>query len=147
MRNNFHMLCALLLAFFLFSCVSSGTGPPEHSEIVSETEVDEEKSIALKKSGGLKEIAPDSEEALSTYSFLKEELASSHPDIELLGIKKAFSQVVAGHNIILVCEYKVDENKENMLLYAKVYYDLKKNRSLVELVLDYSGEKDPAMKE
>lgn len=147
MTDSIHILCSLMLLILMFSCVSSETGTPGHPEVSSETKVDEKNIVSMKKTGGLEKIAVDSEEAVKTYSLIKEELAVSHPEIELKQIKKAYSQVVAGHNIILICEYKEGEEEEHKLLYTKVYYDLETNWNLITLTFEYSDEEEPGTKE
>jgi hypothetical protein len=122
-----------------------------------------------KKTGAPEEIPIDSDYAVETYEFLKDELSLSHPGITLARIEKAFSQVVAGYMIILICGYEEsgtpdepgmsgDEGEDQeppernnseggedsgiQYLYARVYYDLDGNREIAELIFHYAPETD-----
>ena len=86
--------------------------------------------------GGFVDIEPDSQLAMKAYLFLKKELRKSHPDIKLHIIKKSQSQVVAGTNVGLTCEYKEKSDDEIRILYAKVYFGLEGKIRLVQLKLD-----------
>lgn len=57
------------------------------------------------KPGGYTQIPASSENALAAYDFLEIELLTSQPDITLGDTRVAFSQVVAGINVRLVCDY------------------------------------------
>jgi hypothetical protein len=84
-------------------------------------------------------ISRDDDAALEACAFLREELASSHPEIVLGGIKRASRQVVAGYNVRLQCRYRTALDTSTRTLVAIIYFDLEGERRLTSLVLD---EKD-----
>ncbi len=86
--------------------------------------------------GAYARIARDDEEALAAYTFLREELTISRPEIMLGNIRVAYRQVVAGYNIRLKCEYRTTSDARTRLLTVVVYFDLQGGRKLTQLVLD-----------
>jgi hypothetical protein len=99
----------------------------------------EEETPVVPKTGGYSEIDVKDKKAVEAYEFLKQELASRHPEFTLLAAKKAFSQVVAGFKIRLICEY-LDSQKQERQLSAFVYIDPSGNKRMLELNLDYTGD-------
>ncbi len=90
--------------------------------------------------GAYTAISRDDDAALEACAFLREELASSHPEIVLGGIKRASRQVVAGYNVRLQCGYRTaPDTSTRSTLVAIIYFDLEGGRHLTSLVLD---EKD-----
>ena len=85
--------------------------------------------------GGFEKLDVSSEIAVKSFGFLKSELKKSNPDIKLLMIKKAETQVVAGTNVGLTCEY-MDKKGDKRTLYAKIYVSLENKYELTELKLD-----------
>ena len=74
--------------------------------------------------GGYSEIPVSSTNALAAYDFLTLELLKSSPDSITLGAAKlAFSQVVNGVNVRLVCSYS--DSTSDYFLSAVVYLNLK----------------------
>ena len=55
--------------------------------------------------GGYSQISVSSDNALTAYNFLADDVAVTQPDITLGDVRLAFSQVVAGMNVRLVCYY------------------------------------------
>ena len=104
------------------------------SEKISQNNKDE---CEVNFDGGLSDIELDSELVKKSYDFLKEELAVSNPYIDLVSIKEAKSQVVAGINIVLICEYKTNEIDKIYVLYSKIFNDLSNGQKILELYLNY----------
>lgn len=71
---------------------------------------------------------------MKARAFLGEELAAKHPELKLGAVKSAWSQVVAGTNVRLLCAYE-DQGKAKTLR-AVVYIDLSQRASLSSLELD-----------
>lgn len=89
--------------------------------------------------GAYTAISRDDDAALEACAFLRDQLASSHPEIVLGGIKRASRQVVAGYNVRLQCGYRTAPDTSTRTLVAVIYFDLEGGRHLTSLVLD---EKD-----
>ena len=87
--------------------------------------------------GGFQSIPPESQSAQRAFLFLKSALAEKYPDLKLGPIIKAASQVVAGMNIKIICEYTAKNGqKKRKYLTAVVYRDLGDQETLKELNLD-----------
>jgi hypothetical protein len=91
--------------------------------------------------GAYTAISRDDHAALEGYAFLREELARSHPEIVLSGIKRVSRQVVAGYNVRLQCWYRAAPGTSARTLVAIVYFDLEGGRQLTSLFLDEKDER------
>ena len=74
--------------------------------------------------GGYGRIPVSIEHALIAYHFLADDLATTEPEITLGVLKLAFSQVVAGFNVRLVCSYYSSATKKDHFLTAVIYFNL-----------------------
>jgi hypothetical protein len=91
------------------------------------------------ETGGFREIDVNDNKAIDAYEFLEDQLAVSHPEISLVAAKRAFSQVVAGFKIRLICAYRESQKPEDRLL-AIVYIDPGGDKRLLQLELTYAGD-------
>ena len=139
MKIRIFIIITIIFVLLHFSCTSGkviendGRIP---TRVGASSEPDDDTRTS-KKVGAPEEIPLDSDQAVAAYDYVKEELAVSHPHITLKAIQKAFSQVVAGYTIILVCTYQEGDDPVSKLVYVKVYNDLEQNRSIEELSFDY----------
>lgn len=131
----------ILILLFFTSCCSSkertGVGGPDDVAAVKEPE-SEPSPPQEKKMGAFSEIDIDSQYSVESFDFLKNELSKSNPEITLLSVKKAMLQVVAGYNILLICDYISDSKDEAYLLSAKIYFDLEEKPDIKEINLNYA---------
>jgi len=74
--------------------------------------------------GGYSLTPLTSDTVVAAYDFLAAKLAAEYPDIVISVVNFAFSQVVAGTNIKLVCTYSTSGNPNNQYLSAVIYFDL-----------------------
>lgn len=132
----------LFILLFFSSCCSSndraGEGESDNTALVKEQK-NEPSPPQEKKMGGFSEIDIDSQYSVESFNFLKKELLKSNPEIALLSVKKAMLQVVAGYNVLLICDYKSASKDEACLLSAKIYFNLEGKPGIKELNLDYAG--------
>ncbi|MBN2444482.1 MAG: hypothetical protein JXJ04_24185 [Spirochaetales bacterium] len=143
MKNKlFIVFSTIIVLLFCFSCVSNKIEEdiPNAPHLLGSSSGPDDMSGNSKKAGGLEEIPIDSQKAVQGYDFLKESLALSHPLIELQKLLKAYSQVVAGYNIVLICTYGESESETDKYLYAKIYYGLDETPKVISLILDYESE-------
>ncbi len=129
-------LLLLLAGIILTGCISTqsvsgqGSRPKPKNDKIQPPILD---------TGSYREIDVKNNKAVDAYKFLKVQLAGSHPEITLISAMKAYSQVVAGFKIRLICSYRKDQKQEKQLL-ALVYIDPGGNKSLLQLELGYTGE-------
>ncbi len=125
----------LFVVVLLFGCAST---QPALSQGSRPKPKDESTPPAV-ETGGFREIEINDSKAIDAYEFLKDQLAISHPEISLVAAKRAFSQVVAGFKIRLICAYRESQKPEDRLL-AIVYIDPGGNKRLLQLELPYTGK-------
>lgn len=87
--------------------------------------------------GGLSKISNSDDQVKVAYDLLKKEMATKHPTLVLGKVDEAFTQVVAGYNTYLVCEYTEKGKSTTMKLRGKIYTDLNKASSVSEIELNY----------
>ena len=132
MRYLLLLLAGMILTGFVSTQRVSGQGSrpkPKNEKI----------QPPIVETGGYREIDVNDSKAVDAYEFLKKQLAGSHPEITLISATRAYSQVVAGFKIRLICSYRKAQNRENRLL-ALVYIDPGGNKRLLQLELVYTGE-------
>ncbi len=87
--------------------------------------------------GGFVRIRTESNGVRDAYEYLRGVMADKYPDLRLVAVAEAFSQVVAGIKFKLVCEYTEPADRaQKKLLTALVFIDLHSNRSLLDLKLN-----------
>lgn len=86
--------------------------------------------------GGWTPIPGSDETVVKAYSFLKDELKKSKPEILLIKVEKAQSRVVQGVILKLTCKYSKGPGTEKNSLIAVIYADLKQKHTLNKLKLD-----------
>lgn len=86
-----------------------------------------------KKLGGFQQIDINSNYSINAFAFLKQELKNQYPDINLIKIKESYLQIVAGYNVLLICEYNLKSDNKVKILQAKIYTDLNKVQKITEL--------------
>jgi len=132
----------IFIVLFFASCCSSkertGEGESDNTSSVKEQK-NEPSPPKEKKMGGFFEIDIASQYSVESFDFLKKELLKFNPEIALLSVKKAMLQVVAGYNVLLICDYRSASKDEAYLLSAKIYFDLEGKQSIKELNLEYAG--------
>lgn len=75
------------------------------------------------KPGGYGQIPLFSENVLKAYDFLAAGLSSTQPDVILKDIVLAFSQVVAGANYRLVCNYHLNTTNSDHYLSSVIFFN------------------------
>jgi hypothetical protein len=108
-------------------------GQPDENQVEEETFSDE-------MGGQLEEIDAGCDEALEALEFLKQDLSSTNPEIRIIGVIRAFHQVVAGYNTVLICTYEDKIQSETRKLFARVYTNLENKKELIQLELDYTEQ-------
>ena len=145
-KNSYAMLLLIFTAPLLLSGCASRESPGDNIA-VNENSVDQTVAVAEKEDsspvpkemsldGGYSETSTDSENVKESFGFLRKELLISHPEIYLIKVKNAETQIVAGWKIRLICEYNVGESEELHLLQAVIYKDLDQNMTLKDLKFD-----------
>ena len=131
-----------VIVFPLFFCCKSREGKGNSlqnklSEVhqVKEISVPPEEDVA----GGYSEIDTSSQISIEAFEYLKNELSISHSEITEITVQEAMLQVVAGYNIVLICEYKIGSENQSHILSAKIYKDVQDNMRIKELELETTG--------
>ena len=132
MRYLLLLFAGMVLAGCLSTQTVSGQGSRPKPKI-------DKNQPPITDTGNYREIDVKDSKADDAYEFLKEQLAGSHPEITLISVTRAYSQVVAGFKIRLICSYRKAQKQENRLL-ALVYIDPGGNKRLHQLELGYAGE-------
>ncbi len=73
---------------------------------------------------------------LKAYTFLKKEIVKKHPKIQIIKLISSQSQVVAGMNYKMTCQYQKGTESKTQNLIAKIYQDLKGAYSLIQVNLN-----------
>lgn len=83
--------------------------------------------------GGYQTIDTNDPEAKKAYKFLCDELKKEKPDMKNIKIIRAESQVVAGINYRLTCQYQKKSSKKNYSFEATIYRDLNGKMKITNL--------------
>ena len=83
--------------------------------------------------GGWMKLEPGHPDVVKAVSFLKKELASRHPDIRIMQVQSAKSQIVAGQHLDLICIYSSEITRKTKTLKALVFVTLDEKYSLEKL--------------
>ena len=131
-----------VIVFPLFFCCKSRErkgdslqNKPSEVHQAKENAVPHEEDVA----GGYSVIDISSQTSMEAFEYLKNELSISHSEITEITVQEAMLQVVAGYNIILICEYKIGSENQSHILSAKIYKDLQDNMRIKELELETTG--------
>ena len=115
-------------------------GQSDENEVLEETTAEETVPPPLEKGGGLEEINTGSEEVFEALNILEQKLSYTNPEIRIMDVIQAFHQVAAGYNTILICTYEDTVQSATLKLFARVYTNLKNEKNIIQLELDYSEQ-------
>lgn len=124
------------ILILLFACITKKSGNKEEKmniKVKEETEMLTKQIRQEEKGGAFVDADINSEYIRRAFKFLVSELAVTHPEIIMGELQSARSQVVAGLNILLECEYESALDK--YILKALIYQNLDYELSLKELYL------------
>lgn len=77
------------------------------------------------KPGSWQEQKTDSEMVVDAHEYLVKEMKERKPGVIIGPVKKAYTQVVSGYKVKMLCPYT--QNKESGDLTAVVYVDIDRN--------------------